>query len=161
MEPHGQRSACFPNVASATFTGNVIDTLCLLLWISFWPGFHEWTHKSVFYSEDRPDVISIPYTFELLWNIIHISNISEKFKHTGNWYNIRMIFRTKHTLRSSLMKARLERDPQQSVQCICSIPCECCRSYIGETGRHLAMRLPKSQRWSSRKIKTSPKCLWR
>jgi hypothetical protein len=24
-EPHGQRSACFANVASATFTGNAID----------------------------------------------------------------------------------------------------------------------------------------
>jgi hypothetical protein len=39
------------------------------------------------------------------------------------------------------MKTRLEGDPQQTVQCICSIHCECGRSYIGETGGHLAMRL--------------------
>jgi hypothetical protein len=38
------------------------------------------------------------------------------------------------------MKTRLERDPLQMVQCIYSIPCECGRSYIGETGRPLAMR---------------------
>jgi hypothetical protein len=34
-----------------------------------------------------------------------------------------------------------ERDPQQMAQCVCRIPCECGRSYIGETGRHLAMQL--------------------
>jgi hypothetical protein len=39
------------------------------------------------------------------------------------------------------MKARPEGDPQQTAQCICSISCECCRSYIGETGRTLAMWL--------------------
>jgi hypothetical protein len=36
--------------------------------------------------------------------------ISEKFKHTGNRYNIRMIFNTKHTLRSSNMKTRPEKE---------------------------------------------------
>jgi hypothetical protein len=39
------------------------------------------------------------------------------------------------TLRSSLMKTRLERDPQQTAQCAYS------RSYIGETGRPLVVRL--------------------
>jgi predicted GIY-YIG superfamily endonuclease len=39
------------------------------------------------------------------------------------------------------MKTRPERDPQQTAQCIYSIPCECGRSYIGETGRLLAVRL--------------------
>jgi hypothetical protein len=46
--------------------------------------------------------------------------------------NIRTIFRTKHTLRSSLMKTRLERGPQQMAQCVYSILCECGRSYIGK-----------------------------
>jgi predicted GIY-YIG superfamily endonuclease len=39
------------------------------------------------------------------------------------------------------MKTRLERDPQQTAQCVYSIPCECGRSYTGETGRLLAVRL--------------------
>jgi hypothetical protein len=39
------------------------------------------------------------------------------------------------------MKTGPEWDPQQTAQCIYSIPCECGRSYIGETGRPLAMRL--------------------
>jgi hypothetical protein len=54
-----------------------------------------------------------------------------------------MNFKTKHILRSSLTKIRPERDPQQKAERVCSIPCECGRSYIGETGRLLAMRLRK------------------
>jgi predicted GIY-YIG superfamily endonuclease len=52
-----------------------------------------------------------------------------------------MIFKIKHALRSSLTKTRPERDPLQTAQCIYSITCECDRSYIGETGRLLAVRL--------------------
>jgi hypothetical protein len=39
------------------------------------------------------------------------------------------------------MKTRLEIVPQQMAQCIHSIPCECGRSYNGETDRPLAVRL--------------------
>jgi hypothetical protein len=39
------------------------------------------------------------------------------------------------------MKTRPERDPLQMAQWIYSIPCECGRSYIGEIGRPLAVRL--------------------
>jgi hypothetical protein len=73
--------------------------------------------------------------------IPYVEGVSEKFKCIGNRYNTGTIFKTEHTLRSSLMKTRLERDPQQMAECIYSIPCECGRSYIGETGRPLAMRL--------------------
>ncbi|PNF31038.1 hypothetical protein B7P43_G17855, partial [Cryptotermes secundus] len=73
--------------------------------------------------------------------IPYVKGVSEKFKRIGNRYNIRTIFRTKHTLRNSLMKTRPKRDPQQTAQYVYSIPCECGRSYIGETGRPLAVRL--------------------
>jgi hypothetical protein len=63
------------NVTSVTFKGNAIDALCHLLQVSFQPGFHKWTPHSVFSSEDHPDVISIPYAFELIWNILHIKDI--------------------------------------------------------------------------------------
>jgi hypothetical protein len=39
------------------------------------------------------------------------------------------------------MKTRPERDPQQRAQCVYIIPCECGRSYTGETGRPLVVRL--------------------
>jgi hypothetical protein len=59
--------------------------------------------------------------------------VPEKFKHVLNHYGIWIIFRTKHTLRSSVMKTRLEGDLQQMTHCIYSITCEC--------GRPLAVQL--------------------
>jgi hypothetical protein len=96
--------------------------------------------------------------------IPYLKGVWEKFKHIGNHYNIRKIFKTKQTLRCSFLNARPERVPQQTAQCVYSSPCECGRSYIGETGRLLAVRLREyrqSQRGSCRKIKSSPTYLWR
>jgi hypothetical protein len=67
--------------------------------------------------------------------ILYVKGVSEKFKRVGNRYSIRTIFRTEHTLRSSLMKTKVERDPQQTAQCVC----EYGRNYIGKTGSLLAM----------------------
>jgi hypothetical protein len=39
------------------------------------------------------------------------------------------------------VKTRPERDPQQTAQFIYFIPSECGRSYLGETGRPLTLRL--------------------
>jgi hypothetical protein len=39
------------------------------------------------------------------------------------------------------MKTRLEGNSQQIVRCIYNSPCECGRSYIGKTGRPLAVQL--------------------
>jgi hypothetical protein len=72
--------------------------------------------------------------------IPHVKDVSERFERIVNRYR-RMTFETKRTLWSSLMKTRPERGPQQTAQCVYSNPCECGRSYIGETGRPLAVRL--------------------
>jgi hypothetical protein len=72
--------------------------------------------------------------------IAYVKGISQKFKRIGTRYYIRTIFKTKRTLSCSLMKTRPERYPQQTAQCVCSIPCEFGRSYNGETGRPLATR---------------------
>jgi hypothetical protein len=77
--------------------------------------------------------------------IPYVKGISEKFKCIWNRYNIRTIFKTKHALRSSLVKTRPERGLQQTAQCVCSIPCECGRRYIGETERTLAVRLRENK----------------
>jgi hypothetical protein len=58
-DPHGKRSACFANVASTTFTGNIIDALFRLLRISFQPGFYEW-------SLDRRQKLVTSYTHQEL-----------------------------------------------------------------------------------------------
>jgi hypothetical protein len=69
-----------------------------------------------------------------------MEGVSENFKLIGNHY-IRKIFQTRHTLRSTLIKTRPERDPQQTAQCVYSSPCEGGRSYIAETGKPIAVRL--------------------
>jgi hypothetical protein len=40
--------------------------------------------------------------------------VSQKFRRIGKRYHIRKIFKTKHALKSSLMKTRPERDPKQT-----------------------------------------------
>jgi hypothetical protein len=85
--------------------------------------------------------------------------ISEKFRCVGCRYNIRTVFKTKHTLRIPFIKTGPERDLQQTARCICIIPCECGRSYIGKTGRPLAVRLHKHSSLKeglNRKVKISP-----
>jgi hypothetical protein len=73
--------------------------------------------------------------------IPYVKGISDKFKRIGNRYNIRTNFRTKHTLRNTLMRTRPMSDPQLTAHCIYNIPCECGRSYVGETGRPLSVRI--------------------
>jgi hypothetical protein len=74
-------------------------------------------------------------------HIPYVKGISQKFKRIGNRYYSRTIFKTQHPLMRSLMKTRPEGGPQQTAQCIYSIPYKCGRRYIGERGRPLAMRL--------------------
>jgi hypothetical protein len=73
--------------------------------------------------------------------IPYVKGISEKFRHIGNRFNVRTIFRTKHTLRMSLMTIGLVRDTQQTKQCVYNILCDCGRWYIGETSRPLEVRI--------------------
>jgi hypothetical protein len=39
--------------------------------------------------------------------ILHFKGISKKFKHIGNSFNIRTIFRAKHTLQGTLMESEM------------------------------------------------------
>jgi hypothetical protein len=73
--------------------------------------------------------------------IPYIRSISEKFWRIGNCYNIRTIFKTKQSLRGTLMTTRPDRGLQQTRQCVYSIPCECGRCYIDETSRRLEVHI--------------------
>jgi hypothetical protein len=72
---------------------------------------------------------------------IFSKGISLKFGRFGNSFNVRTILKTKHTLHGTLMKTGPVRDAQQAKQCLCSIPCDCGRCYIGETSRALEVRI--------------------
>jgi hypothetical protein len=70
-----------------------------------------------------------------------VKGISEKFRRTGNRFNLRIIFKTKHTLRGTLMKTGPVRDAQLTKQCVYSIPCDCGSCYIGKTSKSLEVRI--------------------
>jgi hypothetical protein len=78
--------------------------------------------------------------------------VSEKFKHIANRYSIKHFCKAKYTLRNSLMRIRPISVPQKTAGSVCSIPCQCGRSYIGETGRLWALKLGSK---SLGKIQTS------
>jgi hypothetical protein len=86
-------------------------------------------------------------------HIPYVKGISKMFKRIGNNYNIRTNFKTKHTLVISLMRTTREEIRSRGRS-------ECGRSYIGETGRPLAVRLRKHRHnlkgSSYIKIKISP-----
>jgi hypothetical protein len=57
--------------------------------------------------------------------IPYVKGISKKFRRIGNRFNLRTIFKTKHTLHVTLMNTGPVRDAQQTKQCVYSIPCDC------------------------------------
>jgi hypothetical protein len=67
--------------------------------------------------------------------IPYVKGIPEKFRCTGNHFNVRTIFKTKHTIHGKVMKTGPVRDAQQMKQCVYNIACDCGRCYIGETSR--------------------------
>jgi hypothetical protein len=82
-------------------------------------------------------VRDVQQTKQCVYNIPYVKGISEKFRRTGNSFNIRSIFKSKHTLRGTLTKTGPVRDAQQTKQCMYSIPCDCGKNYIGETSKPL------------------------
>jgi hypothetical protein len=90
-----------------------------------------------------PGIVIVQKGGKASWLFLNacVKDISEKFKCVGNYYNIRTIFTTEPTLWGSFFSNRPERNSQQTAHCSCNIPCECGRSYVGETGRPLAMWL--------------------
>jgi hypothetical protein len=71
------------------------------------------------------------------WDTIHHGTVSipyfrvipKKFRRTGNRFNVRIVFETKHTLLGTLMETGLVGYAQQNVYII---PCDYGRCYIGE-----------------------------
>jgi hypothetical protein len=62
-------------------------------------------------------------------------------KRIGQRNNIRIVFNSKETLRSKLVNFKPKKGTESAKEVIYEIPCECGKSYIGETGRKLETRL--------------------
>jgi hypothetical protein len=64
--------------------------------------------------------------------ILCVKGILEKFRHIGEQYNIKTVFKTTQTLCSMLIRTRPYREVQDMRQGIYSIPCECGTCYMRE-----------------------------
>jgi hypothetical protein len=97
--------------------------------------------------------------------IPYVRGISAKFRHTGNRFNVRTIFKTKHTLRGTLMKTGTDKEAQE-IWCVYSIPLDCGICYIGEKSRpsiicwKVAKVLQIEPNTTYRKYRNLPTCLW-
>jgi hypothetical protein len=61
-------------------------------------------------------------------SINYTSGVSVKFKSIVNRYNIRTVFKTMHTLRNSCIRTKPKRSPQETVNCVYTISCQCGKS---------------------------------
>jgi hypothetical protein len=82
-------------------------------------------------------------------SILYSRGVAEKFRKICKRYNITTIFKTKCTSGTYLRKTEPKLDKLQRSQCLYTISCKCERSYIGETGRPLAVRL-KEHKYNSK-----------
>ena len=76
----------------------------------------------------------------------YIPQLSEKLTLTCKHLPVRIVFSSKHTLRSSLSRVKPPICPEERVGVIYSIPCSCGKVYIGETGRTLHARMLEHKR---------------
>lgn len=70
--------------------------------------------------------------------------LGEKIKRLANKANLRVVFSPRETIRSTLVNFKPKSKPIKK-DVIYKIPCECSKSYIGETGRTLEIRLKEHQ----------------
>jgi hypothetical protein len=79
----------------------------------------------------------------------YVPRLSEKISKIAKKVNVRTVFSAKDILRARLVKLKPDSDrPKTDV--IYKIPCECGKSYIGETGRTLETRLNEHKRTVSK-----------
>ena len=71
--------------------------------------------------------------------IPYVPDLSEKIIRLGTRANIRVVCKSGDTLRTRLVKFKPRQETNKEV--VYSIPCQCGKEYIGETGRPLKTRV--------------------
>ena len=79
-------------------------------------------------------------------NLPYNKGLSEKIRRICAKYKIRTTFRSTTTLRGQLCKVKPLSATGDTKSCIYNIPCTCGRSYTGETGRPLSVRLQEHKK---------------
>ena len=71
----------------------------------------------------------------------YVSGLSEDIRRVCRQFNIRVAFRSGHSLRSVLTRVKDPLPPDLQSKVIYKVPCSCGKAYIGETTRRLETRL--------------------
>lgn len=80
--------------------------------------------------------------------IPYVHVLSDKLRRIGNMFSVRTVFQTGNTLRSILSQTKPINEIQNSKNCIYSVPCECGKHYVGESGRPFAVRLAEHKNYA-------------
>ena len=83
---------------------------------------------------------------ELLLILPYIQGLSEKITRTCTHFNIKTAFTARPTLRNLLVQVKGKPPPTSRLGVVYCIPCNCGRTYIGETGRSLSVRISEHKR---------------
>ena len=86
--------------------------------------------------EDERAILCLPY----------IKGLSENIERSVRDLNVKTAFRPNQTIRRHLTQVKAPREQYEIKGVIYSIPCECGRVYIGETGRTLKQRISEHKR---------------
>ena len=83
---------------------------------------------------------------ELLLILPYIQGLSEKITRMCTHFNIKTAFTARPTLRNLLVQVKEKPPPTSRLGVVYCIPCNCGRTYIGETGRCLSVRISEHKR---------------
>ena len=76
----------------------------------------------------------------------YIQGLSEKITKTCHRFNVKTAFMSRPTLRNLLCRVKGKPPPEARLGIVYSVPCNCGRIYIGETGRCLSVRIQEHKR---------------
>ena len=87
-------------------------------------------------AEERDKIICFPY----------IKGLSENLERLCHQLDIKFVFKSNRTLRSLLTKVKTKTRKEKIKGVVYRIGCSCGKTYIGETGRNLDIRLKEHKR---------------
>ena len=75
-----------------------------------------------------------------------LKGVSEVLRRCLQQQGVRTVFKSDVTLRSHLVRPKDALEPTKQDGVVYRIPCECCKAYIGETGRAMQDRIKEHDR---------------
>ena len=76
----------------------------------------------------------------------YVKGLCEQLRLCLQQQGVRAVFESETTLRPQLVRPKYSVDPTKKDGVVYRIPCECCKVYIGETGRPMQERIKEHDR---------------